>query len=286
MRLCEGLFQEFDRRRFLGIRIWEFIGYSLGRPYAHYVARELALRHPLKFVRGFLAYRRFVRERSAGGGVFRAAPEGWGAHPGPRVAKAAAEVVRPVLAVGYCQKPLERNGSGVGCPAGRFTHVCRYLDGLDLTRPDGDLPAPACKGCLVRIMGREALRAGVSFNIMTTALDVARDIMVPAINNGGGRMLLAVCPITVEIAALPLLVCGIDFSFVTYNAGNCQDYATWLLADRSHKLERAILSGQGLATVKAALQGLAQEAQKQGQAPGRCFARRGNTYIPVPSPTC
>jgi len=135
----------------------------------------------------------------------------------------------------------------------------------------------------VRVIGREALRAGVSFNIMTTALDVARDIMVPAINNGGGRALLAVCPITVEIAALPLLVCGIDFSFVTYKGGNCQDYASWLLADGGHKLERATLNGPGLAAVRAALQDLAQDAQKQGQAPGRRFARSGNIYIPVSS---
>ncbi|MEW6232922.1 MAG: hypothetical protein AB1566_11515 [Chloroflexota bacterium] len=120
MCLCEGLFREFDRRGFLGIRIWEFIGYSLGRPYAHYVARELALRHPLKFVRGFLAYRRFVREKSAGGGVFRAAPEGRG----------------------LIRSHRRRRSAGPSSPSGTVKSLCKGMVTAEIAPPGGS-PTPA-----------------------------------------------------------------------------------------------------------------------------------------------
>jgi hypothetical protein len=119
-------------------------------------------------------------------------------------------------------------------------------------------------------------------HIMTSALDIAHDMFVPALERGRFKTaILCVCPYSVQPIALPLLICGIEGFVVQFDSGYCADYSQWALADRGIKDDRTLLSPQAHSKILDFLDGVAALRAEQGKPPYRRFQLEGNIYVPV-----
>jgi len=272
MPILHSLGQALDERRWLGFSIWTFALYSLNQRYGHAFLRRALLRHPHRALQGLLACRRFLAQESRWGELVPIgvadARELWmsAAEAGPHF----------LVGLGFCQKPGGLDDRRLACPAGRFNHECHYLEQLDADYPTVGLRNPACQQCTIRVLGTAALYAGASVYIMTTALEIAEDFLLPALTrNRFVAALLTLCPYSVEPIALPLLICGLQAGIATYDQGACMDYDQWLRADRGDKPERTSLPFQVLGKVLEGLEWVAQ-----GRGGGKHFRRQGNVYIP------
>ena len=262
-----------DSGPFLGFGAWEFGFRSLARPYGLTFLSRVILRHPWRTVTGMLSYRRLSRGATQGDGVMRLFIE-----PEERfVARLALEKSKVVVAVGFCQKPLVPP-----CPAGRPNHDCRYFDGLDL-QSEVRGADPACAGCEVRRIGTLALHAGASMHIMTSAMDIARDVMLPSIEKRRfSSVIMCLCPYSVQAIAPPLIICGLQGYLLGYESGNCANWAQWLRADKGMKDELTMLGSAAEDKLASLLKGIAEVRATEGQEYVR-YTREGNIYVPVPS---
>ncbi len=265
------LLKRLDDSSFLGFRIWEFSLHSLGRMYGFTFLTRIVLRHPLRTLSGILQYRRTLRRGREQRGttlLFEGNEEGF-------VERLVADTGHLLVAVGFCQKPL-----APACPAGRPNHDCLYLDELDLGC-GGEARHPVCRQCEINTIGTHALLAGANMHIMTSALDIARDVMIPTMERGRfKRMIKCLCPYSARAIALPLIVCGLEGLLISYASGNCLDYPQWLAADRGVKREMTVLSSAASAKVLTMLQAAAEQRKKEGVRYRR-FVRQGNIYVPT-----
>jgi hypothetical protein len=267
MAIHDGFLRGLDEKAFLGFRVWEFSFKSLFRRYSHTFFTHIMLKHPYRTIEGCLSYRRFLREGRVEGDVTTLI-EGDEEDILREVVEGREELL---VGLGFCLKPMGQPG----CPSGRPNHDCLYLARLDLQH--SDRMDPLCQGCTIRILGTAALRAGAHVNVMTSALDIAHDIMIPAIERGRfRRAILFLCPLSIQAIALPLLICGIQGLLVAYRAGNCLDYDQWLLADGGLKRERTRIGRQALDEV---LDLLGRVGDGREEAYTR-FQREGNIYVP------
>jgi hypothetical protein len=119
-------------------------------------------------------------------------------------------------------------------------------------------------------------------HIMTSALDIAHDILVPALERERfKRAIFCVCPYSVQPMALPLLLCGIEGFVVQFDSGYCADYSQWSLADRGIKDDRTLLSPQAHSKILDFLDGVAALRAKPGKPSYHRFRLEGNIYVPV-----
>lgn len=267
--------RQLDRHRFLGLPIWEFSFNSLPRLYGRFFMRDIVLRHPLRAWKGILAFQRFFRQGRWDGNTAHLY-DGTEAEFRERIREAQGGLL---LALGFCQKPV--GTPGVGCPAGRFNHACYFLDRDNiLDVPTAQLPNP-CRGCDIRAIGVAALRAGAAVYIMTSALEIARHLFVPALKSNRFRYgLFLQCPYSIPAMMLPLLICGVPSLLVAYSEGDCRDYTQFLLADNGAKDERTLLSPAAHTRIFDFLQGVVSTSQVKGQYHRR-FQREGPLYVPV-----
>jgi hypothetical protein len=260
-----------DACSFLGLQVWEFGLRSLGREYGLTFLRRVVLRHPLRTLSGLLRYRRLPHQESQQHGVsslFEGSEEEFLS----RVAGSKRELL---VAVGYCQKPLVP-----GCPAGRANHDCVYLDRLDLDH-GGQAVHSACEDCDIRTLGTLALRAGACMHIMTSALDIAHDVMIPSLESTLFQgVILCLCPFSVQVIGPPLVLCGLEGYLVGYESGNCTNYEQWLRADEGIKHERTALDASSQGRLTSLLERLALERAREGLQYVK-FQREGNIYVPL-----
>ncbi len=272
------MFRKLDERAFLGFRVWDFSLRSLPHRYGGAFLREVICRHPLRTISGLLAYRRLVHGDCRRGEITYLFSEAEGDFQ-RRVAEGEGGFL---VAVGFCQKPMGGVGRGDECPVGRFNHRCLYLAQLDLSCAEERSLPPACRDCEIRMIGVKALRAGADTHIMTSALDIAHDIFVPALERGRFRTaIFCVCPYSVHPITLPLLICGIEGFVVQFHSGYCADYSQWSLADKGIKDDRTFLSPEARRKILDFLDGVATLRAELGKPPCRRFQLEGNIYVPV-----
>ncbi len=264
------LLTRLDQSSFLGFRVWEFSLHSLRRQYGMTFLSRIVVRHPLKTLLGTMKYRSFLRECRDRGDItplFEDNEEDFIS----RVVMSEGDLL---MAVGFCLKPLAPE-----CPAGRPNHDCLYLDELDLEDTTAAIHA-ACRGCEIKTIGIQALLAGANMHIMTSALDIAHDVMIPSIDRERFRQaIMCLCPYSAQAIALPLIICGIEGFLISYASGNCLDYQQWLLADKGIKREMTVLSSAAYRKVLTLLQLAAERRKKEGVRCAR-FVRQGNIYMP------
>ncbi|MGC8838001.1 MAG: hypothetical protein ACP5UM_06240 [Anaerolineae bacterium] len=260
-----------DKAGFLGFAAWDFAWHSLTKEYGRLFALRLLLRRPLGVLRGIAAYRRErpLRGRSvAAVGTGTAQELLWRSLrlPGSQV----------LVGLGFCLKPREEDGNP--CPSGRFTHRCAVLEahgpGLSLAGP--------CQDCTVGRVGLAARRAGVSLAILTSAADIAQDILLPAAEEGRFRVvLMTLCPYSVEPMALAFHLCGVRGLLFPFAEGACATYRQWRAADLGHKPERTALSPGAEARLIRWLDDLAllREQGAEG-APHAPYAFVQNAFVP------
>ena len=114
-------------------------------------------------------------------------------------------------------------------------------------------------------------------HIMTSALDIAHDLMIPAIEKGRfKKVILCLCPFSIQAIILPLLICGIRGYLIEYSSGNCRYYQEWLLADRGIKREMTTLLPEAYEKILSLLDLWALSGSSC-----RRFQREGNIYAPA-----
>jgi hypothetical protein len=278
MTLYDDLLRKLDEKAFLGFRVWDFSFKSLPHRYSRAFLEKVILRHPLHTLSGLLAYRRLVhRDRRRGDitHLFSGTEEDF--------QRRVAEGERGFLvAVGFCQKPMREADHDDECPVGRFNHRCLYLAQLDLSQPEGRSIPSVCHRCEIRAIGTKALQAGADMHIMTSALDIAHDIFVPALERERfKRAIFCVCPYSVQPMALPLLLCGIEGLIVQFDSGYCADYSQWSLADRGIKEDRTLLSEESYSKILDFLDGVAALRAELGKPPHYRFQLEENIYVPA-----
>jgi len=244
----------FPKSNHLGA-VLEFSFNSLSHAYGRAFLRHVVLRHPLRTLRGLLTYYWTLRANQPEQRLLF--PDNWHG-TNAFVAHAAADAKRLLVGTGFCLKPLCAAGSTYDCPAGRFNHDCLYLSRLELGSPSEAQFQPACADCSIRVLGHAALRAGASFAVLTSALDIAHDILLPALEERRfTRVLFAICPYSVEPMSLALLICGMEGYLFHYHAGSCVNYYQWLRADGGDKPERTVVSPQSMVRLLGLLEAIA-----------------------------
>jgi hypothetical protein len=278
MALYDDLLRKLDEKAFLGFRVWDFSFRSLPHRYSSAFLEKVVLRRPLRTLSGLLAYRRLVHGDRRRGDItylFSGTEEDF-QH---RVAEGERGFL---VAVGFCQKPMREASHGHECPMGRFNHRCLYLAQLDLSQPESRSIPSVCHSCEIRAIGTKALQAGADMHIMTSALDIAHDILVPALERERfKRAIFCVCPYSVQPMALPLLLCGIEGFVVQFDSGFCADYSQWSLADRGIKDDRTLLSPQAHSKILDFLDGVSALRAELGKPSYHRFRLEGNIYVPA-----
>jgi len=271
-------------RRFLALL--EFTFNSLPQAYGRTFVQRIVLRHPLRALRGFLAYCETSSADCPEEGLLLGCGED------EFVKRAVSDGERLLVATGFCQKPLRERpaigsaglrsaGSSRDCPAGRFNHDCLYLSRLKLDSSSRVRYPPTCLDCTIRVLGRAALEAGASFAVLTSALDIARDVLLPALEERRfNRVLFAICPYSVEAMSLALLVCGLEGYVFPYESGVCGDYRRWLRADGGDKPERTTLSVQTVARMLGLLEGIAVGRRKRADTTPACYVQENHVFRP------
>lgn len=260
-----NLLKRMDKAAFLGFDVWDFCARSLLRSYGQLFLRAAMLRHPVQTVLGAWSYRRYVRPLRQ----TDSAPVGVASELTFHTELAEGNWL---VGIGFCQKPLEPP-----CPARRFNHRCWLLEQLDVAR----IPA-ACLACPIREVANHALPAGATLYIMTSAIDIARDMLLPAFGSPEfHRLLLVVCPYSAPPLALAMSICGLRGLVFAFSRGDCHDYAAWLGADKGMKQEQTFLSVSTQERLLALLDAVAKARAARGGPPSSCFKELGNFYIPV-----
>lgn len=228
---------ELDKISFLGLKIWDFSLKSLRRMYGKLFITEVILKHPLRTREGLQKYKNLVRKGKNQGEIINLSS-------GNRQIlsqKMICEQDKSLVAVGYCQKPMETDNQP-GCPSGRFNHHCLFLEELNRSTPKRPIPIP-CAKCSVRKIGIQALELGLTFYIMTSAADIARDILIPSLNRQKYKYgLFFLCPYSSEAFLFPLFTCRIEAFLIRYQSGNCEDYDDFIAADVGDKPQQTSIS--------------------------------------------
>jgi hypothetical protein len=162
------------------------------------------------------------------------------------------------------------------CRSPRFGHDCRFLDAPH------PAAAEAWQACETREIAERAAGAGASLYLMTSAADIARDLLLSALNAGRWRrVLLLLCPYSVAPLSLAMSICGIEGRILSYGQGDCRDYAMWLRADVGDKVELTRLPADTCQSLIGFLDRVAASLTASGETTGGRFRRDGGIYTPV-----
>ncbi len=257
------VYKRMDEAAFLGFDVWDFSMRSLARPYGRLFLVSVLLRHPWRVLTGLRLYRSRVRPAKSMGGT----PVGIGSRESFLNELAESEWL---LGFGFCEKSLEPS-----CPAGRFNHRCWLLEQTQYAQ----FP-PACRFCHVRELAMRALEAGAALHIMTSAKDVARDLLIPALRGRPWQTVMCLCPFSIPPMSLALAISGCRALIFGYEYGACSDYSAWHKADRGIKPEQTSLAPQTQNGLHALLREVATLRLSGGKQPARRFAPAGNFYYP------
>jgi len=260
-----SLLRRLDACRFLGLDVWEFSARSVRLPYGRLFLTAVVLRHPFRTLAGLHAYRRRVLSArladvaavhvdSRADFLAGLADAGW------------------VVGMGFCEKPMDPP-----CPSGRFNHRCWLLEQPVVP----DLPVP-CGECRIREVAHYALAAGAELYIMTSAEDIARDLLLISMRKA--RMagaVLSVCPYSVPPLSLAMAICGLRGWVLPYARGDCRDFSAWLRADRGVKDERTSPSISAHQRLVVLLEEVAAVRAASGRGNAQRFRRSGSMYVPA-----
>jgi hypothetical protein len=232
----------FDKINFLGIRIWDFGFRSLNREYSWFFLFKIIFKYPLKSLKGFLAYKKYCKF------INQIDPQQIYTNISIDEFMNQAKNDRSSLlvAMGYCQRPLKTGNQQLNCPLERFSHDCYFVENYHQAT---QLP-PVCSVCEIKPIAELTIKAGASFYIMTSAMDIARDIFIPALEIQRYRYaIMFICPYSILPITLPLFICGIKFMIIPYTTGDCRNYGDFVRADVGIKPKRTFSSRENFELV-------------------------------------
>jgi hypothetical protein len=247
-----------DKINFLGIRIWDFAFRSLSREYSWLFLFKIILKYPLKSLKGLLVYRKFCNT------IDQISPSKICSNISCQefITKIKTDRSSLLVAMGYCQRPLKTDAQPLVCPSERFSHSCYFIE----THHRVNHIPSACSICEIKPIAEAAIKAGASFQIMTSARDITRDIFIPALDDKKIRhAILFICPYSILLIILPLFICGIKFMIIPYATGDCRDYADFVRADMGIKPKRTFPSGENFELVLDILKTMGQNKNNPNQ---------------------
>jgi len=118
-----------------------------------------------------------------------------------------------MLGLGFCEKTINPP-----CPAGRLNHRCWLLE-----QACYDKFPPACRRCHIRELAMRALKGGAALHIMTSAVDVARDLLIPALRGHPRNTVMSICTFSIPPMSLALSISGCCGLLFGYEHGACGD---------------------------------------------------------------
>ncbi len=224
----------FDSHALSGIRLWQFTMNNVSRDFSWYFLFRSYLRFPLQAAQGFKHYKGLVRQN----------------HPESLTGTLSKNDLfdflqqnpqqKFLIASGFCTKPFNIEQQRSICPAGHFNHNCLLIEQLS----SSTLPAP-CQQCGIAPLVLAAVKLGADVYIMTSALDIACDLFLPAMRTGEKYMgLFFLCPYSTELFTFGLATAGIRGALVTFCRGACADHFTWTRADKGVKNEQTFVKSQ------------------------------------------
>ena len=259
-------FVYLDRINFLNFSAWDFIYRSALKEYGRFFFLRVLLPHPIKAFRGLLFYRKFCKKNKDIDAwsyrfLFTSEEDVW-------LKKLTEQDSGPLVGLGFCLKPHMPGRKDLSCPSGRANHDCLFCE-------TGQTRA-VCVECDIRRMATKSLERGFPVYIMTSAQDIARDILVPQVKSGEFPLsILLLCPYSVRVILLPLFICGMSSFLVAYGSGFCRDYEEWRKADLGEKEERTTLSQETQTKLEDFI-----ERFPLNHEPARFFSKEGNVFFP------
>lgn len=239
MNVLNNIAQAFDRKAFLSYRLWEFSLKNLWRLFPFYFLFRLVIAHPIRSLSGLASYFRLVKQsknRPLMGTVPLSEIFSYSVFSNSR---------QLMIAPGFCMKPYNNEKNRSLCPAGQFNHNCSVFEKPDLIgTSQEEWPFP-CNGCNIGTLVRYAADLNARFYIMTSAIDIARDLFLPALKSS--RPLYGIymlCPYSREPFSFGLSICGIKGTLLTFCQGECRDHEEWTNADIGIKQEQTFLKEQ------------------------------------------
>jgi hypothetical protein len=123
---------------------------------------------------------------------------------------------------------------------------------------------------------------GFDFHIMTSAMDIASDLLTPGLAGTPWKgLLLSECPYSVGPITLAMSLCGLPRFVVSYETGDCRDYAAWIQADVGIKPERTFRSCAAHRRLLELISRIAEARQAKSIAPATRFRQEGHFFHPV-----
>jgi len=217
-----------DQKALCHYRLWEFSLRNFVRWFPWFFMLRVGLRHPILWMRGFAGYRRMVRETRD-----RPLSGHFPLHDIQRLfGLRKREGLRFIVAPGFCMKPYDKVHGASTCPSGHGNHDCFVLDHPALLQKEQSRwPAP-CDRCNIGKLALAAFSLDADFYIMTSALDIARDLFIPAVEDTGARLgVFLLCPYTSEAFTFGMTISRMQGMILTFDEGNCMNHRDFTRAD-------------------------------------------------------
>ncbi|MBN2009053.1 hypothetical protein JW960_06890 [candidate division KSB1 bacterium] len=143
---------------------------------------------------------------------------------------------RLVIAPGFCMKPYDIDAKRCLCPAGHFNHRCLMAERSDfIQKAQLEWPLP-CSSCDIGTLVHHAARIGADVYIMTSGVDIARDLYLPAAHGTGARLgLFFLCRYSMEAFTWGMLISGMQGAAIPFCMGDCLNHHDFTQADKGIK---------------------------------------------------
>jgi hypothetical protein len=252
--------QWLDRKEFLNYRLWEFSLSNSARLFPYYFLFRILFFHPVKATRGIFKYQKLVRKLNGDAllGTKKLDEISHSLKSGTIIFS------RFFIAPGFCMKPYDEAKRISNCPIGHFNHRCLVLENLSMFLTEQQKWQQPCNECFLGTLAQLSVKLGANFYIMTSALDIARDLHLPAIKgNGAHSGIFLLCPYSTEAFSWGLATSGMDGSLITFCKGDCLNHEDFTKADIGIKEKQTFVEQTVFENLKTELENLAQSRDRK-----------------------
>lgn len=266
------IFRFLDKHHFLRYRLWEFGFLNSARYFPLYFLFRIILAHPVNSLEGSLFYRNLVK-RNLHSNLYGTISLDLLLKKLKQNPDYGTELL---IALGFCLKPYDNNSQKSLCPVGFANHQCNLLDKINLNNSEKQQWPSVCSSCTIGKLALASEHLGTKFYIMTSALDIARDVYLPAIKSNNPQYgIFTLCNYSVEPFTFGLSIAGLNGAIINFCSGDCQDHTEWTKADVGVKTEQTELNSSELARLLFDLKTISKN-----NPPVKSYCQQGNVYHP------
>lgn len=256
------LAERLDQKKIFNYRLWEFSLRNLLRFFPYHFVFRILLLHPVRALRGVFKYQKLVKE-SKGNALLGTKKLENIFHS---LKSSSLDFSRFILAPGFCMKPYDEEKGVSTCPVGHFNHRCLVLEKPSMLLEDQQQWQPPCNDCRLGTLAQFSSKLKANFYIMTSALDIARDLFLPAISGKGAQTgIFLLCPYSTEAFTWGLATSGIDGAIITFCKGDCLNHEDFTKADIGIKGTQTFVEQTVFDNLKTELAKIAQTKAEEIQ---------------------